>query len=61
MEFLKDLGIVGFWFFLIKGILWLILFGCLYFGFIDSEKFSKIQDKMSFFKRKPKNDKHTNL
>ena len=52
MEFLKDLGIAGFLFFLIKGLLWLVLFVLMYFGLIDKEKVRKINAKMSFWKRK---------
>jgi hypothetical protein len=44
MEFLKNLGIAGFWFFLIKGLLWLILIGAVSMGWIK-------KDRLSFFKR----------
>jgi len=52
MEFLKDLGIAGFLFFLIKGLLWIVLFVLVYFGLIDKEKVRPIKAKMSFWKRK---------
>jgi hypothetical protein len=52
MELLKDLGIAGFLFFLIKGLLWLVLFVLMYFGFIDKEKVRTIKAKMKFWKRK---------
>ena len=52
MEFLRDIGIAGFLFFLIKGLLWIVLFILVYFGFIDNEKVRKIKDKLSFRKRK---------
>jgi hypothetical protein len=52
MEFLKDLGIAGFLFFLLKGLLWIGLFVLVYFGLIDKEKVRKIKVKMSFWKRK---------
>ncbi len=53
MEFLKDLGIVGFWFFFIKGMLWLVLFALVYFGVIDKKKMAKIKSKLSFRKKRP--------
>lgn len=51
MEFLKDIGIAGFLFFLIKGLLWLVLFALMYFGVIDKEKVQRIKAKLSFWKR----------
>ena len=51
-EFLMDIGIAGFLFFLIKGLLWIVLFLLVYFGFIDKEKVRKIKDRLSFQKRK---------
>jgi hypothetical protein len=56
-EFLKDIGIAGFLFFLIKGILWLILFALVYFGVIDKKKLQVLKAKISFWKRtKQKNN-----
>lgn len=52
MELIKDIGIAGFLFFLIKGLLWIALFLLVYFGFIDKEKVRKIKDSLSFRKRK---------
>ncbi len=52
MELLKDIGIAGFLFFLIKGMLWIILFVLVYFGWVDREKVRNIKTKMSFWKRK---------
>lgn len=52
MELLKDLGIAGFLFFLIKGLLWVVLFLLVYFGLVDKEKVNKIKAKLSFWKRK---------
>jgi hypothetical protein len=52
MELLKDLGIAGFVFFLLKGLLWIVLFLLVYFGFVDKEKVRRIKVKMSFWKRK---------
>ncbi len=52
MELIKDIGIAGFLFFLIKGLLWIVLFLMVYFGWIDKEKVRKIKDRLSFRKRK---------
>jgi len=52
MELLKDIGIAGFLFFLIKGLFWILLFSLVYFGLIDKEKAQKIKSKLSFRKRK---------
>ncbi|MEM9052102.1 MAG: hypothetical protein AAGC47_08645 [Bacteroidota bacterium] len=54
MEFLKGLGIAGFLFFLIKGLLWLLLFALVYFGVIDKKKLKSIMGKISFWKKKSK-------
>ncbi|MBL7925550.1 MAG: hypothetical protein JNK61_01455 [Bacteroidia bacterium] len=53
MEFLKSIGIAGFMFFLIKGILWLVLFALIYFGVIKEERIKQIKSKINIFKRKP--------
>ena len=55
MEFLKNIGIAGFLFFLIKGILWLILFGLVYFGLVDKKKIEKIKS-FAFRRKKKTND-----
>jgi hypothetical protein len=52
MELLKDLGIAGFLFFLIKGLLWIVLFALVYFGLIDKDRARRIRSKFSFRKRK---------
>ena len=52
MEILKDIGIAGFLFFLIKGLLWILLFALVYFGWIGKEKAQRIKSKLSFWKRK---------
>jgi hypothetical protein len=52
MEFLRDLGIAGFLFFLIKGLLWLVLFALVYFGLIGKEKARRVKTKLMFWKRK---------
>jgi hypothetical protein len=51
MELLKDLGIAGFLFFLMKGILWIVFFLLVYFGLVDKEKVRKIKERLSFRKR----------
>jgi hypothetical protein len=51
MEFIKDIGIAGFLFFLIKGIVWIILFVLVYFGLIDKERVRVLKAKMSFWKK----------
>jgi hypothetical protein len=52
MELLKDLGIAGFLFFLLKGLLWIVLFLLVYFGLVDKEKVWRLKEKMSFWKKK---------
>jgi hypothetical protein len=52
MELLKDLGIAGFLFFFLKGLLWLVLFVLVYFGLINKKKVRRIKEKMNFWKRK---------
>jgi hypothetical protein len=54
MEFLKDIGIAGFLFFLIKGLIWILLFSMVYFGLIKKEKAQKIKDKIFFWRKKNK-------
>ncbi|MCH2215264.1 MAG: hypothetical protein MK086_08855 [Flavobacteriales bacterium] len=54
MEFLKGLGIAGFLFFLIKGLLWLLLFALVYFGLIDKDKLKSLKSKLSFRKKNSK-------
>ncbi|MTI30812.1 hypothetical protein E1171_08315 [Cytophagales bacterium RKSG123] len=57
MEFLKDIGIAGFLFFLIKGILWLVLFALVYFGWVDKKKVEAIKSKISFWKKRKRSKK----
>jgi len=52
MEFLKDIGIAGFLFFLIKGLFWIALFVLIYFGVIDKEKAMAIKEKINFWKKR---------
>jgi hypothetical protein len=51
MELVKDIGIAGFLFFLIKGLVWIILFALVYFGLIDKERIRVLKAKMSFWKK----------
>ncbi len=51
MEFLQTLGVAGFLFFLIKGLLWLVAFVLIYFGLIGKEKIASIRGKMRFWRR----------
>jgi hypothetical protein len=52
MEFLKGLGIAGFFFFLIKGLFWIVLFVLIYFGLVDKEKLRAVKARFRFWKRK---------
>jgi hypothetical protein len=52
MEFLQGLGVAGFLFFLIKGLLWLVAFALIYFGLIRKEKIDVIKEKMRFRRRR---------
>lgn len=51
MEFIKGLGVAGFLFFLIKGLMWMVVFALVYFGFIDKEKLRVLKAKLSFWKK----------
>ena len=42
MEWIKNIGMAGFLFFLIKGILWLVVFALIYFGLIKKEKIESL-------------------
>jgi hypothetical protein len=55
MEFLKGIGIAGFLFFFIKGILWLALFALVYFGLVRKEKIQSLKSKITFWKKKNEN------
>lgn len=46
METLKTLGIAGFLFFLIKGLLWLVLFALISKGFVSKEKVDRIKSRL---------------
>ena len=51
MELLKDLGVAGFLFFLIKGLIWLVLFVLVYFGLIDKARLERVKAKMRFWRK----------
>ncbi len=46
METLKTIGIVGFLFFLIKGLLWLLLFALVAKGFVSKERLEGIKERL---------------
>ena len=52
MEWLKDIGIIGFLFFFIKGMLWIVFTLLIYFGLVDKEKIYTIKKKLMFWKKK---------
>jgi hypothetical protein len=56
VDWLQDIGIIGFWFFLIKGIAWIVLFFLAYIGVVDKSKAEKIKNKIRFFNKSKKND-----
>ncbi|HQQ98519.1 MAG TPA: hypothetical protein PLX35_14710 [Cyclobacteriaceae bacterium] len=51
MELLKDLGLFGFLFFLIKGMVWLVLIALAYYGLISKEQMQRIRTRLRFWKR----------
>ncbi len=53
-NFLKTFGLAGFWFFFIKGCLWLVLFALVYWGIIDKQKVQAFKSKIAFWKRRNK-------
>lgn len=52
MELLKDLGLFGFLFFLIKGMVWLVLIALAYYGLISKEQVQRIRARLSFWKKR---------
>lgn len=52
MEWLKGIGIAGFMFFLIKGLLWIVLALLIYFGLVDKNKIKAFKDSVKFWKKK---------
>lgn len=55
MEFLKDIGMMGFLFFLAKGVLWVVLFLLVYFGVISKQKIRELKGKIFFWRKKEGN------
>ncbi len=55
VDWLQDLGIIGFWFFLIKGIAWIVLFFLAYTGLVDKSKVEKIKNRIRLFNKRKKN------
>jgi hypothetical protein len=51
LNWLQDIGIIGFWFFFIKGMIWLLVFALLYAGVINKTTFEKIKSKLRFYKK----------
>lgn len=47
-QWLKRIGIAGFLFFLIKGILWLVLLGLVIFGIVDKEAVERFREWLPF-------------
>jgi hypothetical protein len=52
MEFLEKIGLAGFLFFLIKGLVWLVLFALVYFGVINKRQLKAIKSKFVFWRKK---------
>jgi len=52
METLKTLGLAGFLFFLIKGLLWLVVFGLVARGVIRKEKVDQWRQRLRWPGRK---------
>lgn len=51
MEYLKNIGLAAFLFFLIKGLLWITLFALLYYKVISKETLKKKRFFRIFFKQ----------
>jgi hypothetical protein len=47
-KWFSRLGIAGFLFFLVKGLLWILLFALVYFGLVSDEKINAIKSWFSF-------------
>ncbi len=53
-EIFKNISLAGFWFFFIKGCLWLVLLALVYFGIIDKEKAKAFKSKITLWKKRNK-------
>ncbi len=51
MEILKNIGLAGFLFFFIKGMLWIVLFVLVYYGIVDKQKIIQLKNKLRFWKK----------
>lgn len=52
MDTLKAFGLAGFLFFLIKGLMWLVLFALVARGVVSKDKVDRFRQRLSFRKRK---------
>lgn len=52
MDTLKAFGLAGFLFFLIKGLMWLVLFGLVARGIVSKDKVNRIKNRLSLRRRK---------
>ncbi len=52
MDTLKAFGLAGFLFFLIKGLMWLVLFALVARGVVSKDKVARFRQRLRFRKRK---------
>ena len=52
MDTLKAFGLAGFLFFLIKGLMWLVLFSLVARGVVSKDKVDRFRQRLRFRKRK---------
>lgn len=52
MNTLKAFGLAGFLFFLIKGLIWLVLFALVARGVVSKDKVDRFRQRLRFRKRK---------
>ncbi len=52
MDTLKAFGLAGFLFFLIKGLMWLVLFALVARGVVSKDKVNRFRQRLRFRKRK---------
>ena len=51
MDTLKAFGLAGFLFFLIKGMVWLVLFALVAKGVVSKDKVNRLRDRLKFRRR----------
>ena len=51
MDTLKAFGLAGFLFFLIKGMVWLVLFALVVRGVVSKDKVDRFRDRLKFWRR----------